>query len=104
MGAGSVRYAEGFGRIDGRCPAAASDQEDSHQNQYDNDGNDTVLRQRGKTLIGFQMSPVLFLPEIIILIGHGHLQPLLSLLPGRFRFKGSSASWQAQTAAYDITE
>jgi hypothetical protein len=78
MGAGSVRYAEGIGRIDGRCPAAASDQEDSHQNQYDDDGNDAVLRQRGKTLIGFQMSPVLFLPEIIILIGHGHLQPLLS--------------------------
>src|SRR3954464_15208946 len=67
MGAGSVRYAEGFGRIDGRCPAAASDQEDSHQNQYDDDGNDAVLRQRGKTLIGFQMSPVLLLPEIIIL-------------------------------------
>jgi hypothetical protein len=78
MGAGSVRYAEGIGRVDGRCPAAASDQEDSHQNQYDDDGNDAVLRQCGKTLIGFQMSPVLFLPEIIILIGHGHLQPLLS--------------------------
>jgi hypothetical protein len=80
MKAGSVRYAEGIGRIDGRCPAASSDQENSHQNQYDDHGNDAILRQRGETLIGFQMRPVFFLPEIIILIGHGHLQPLLSLL------------------------
>jgi hypothetical protein len=66
--------------IDGRCPAAASDQENGHQNQDDNNGNDTILRHRGEALIGFHMSPVFFLSEIIILISHSHLQPLLSLL------------------------
>src|SRR4051794_14699778 len=80
MRAGSVRYTERIVRVDGRHPATASDQKDGHQNQYRDDSNDDVLRQGGETLIGFQMSPVLFLPEIIILIGHGHLQPLLSLL------------------------
>jgi hypothetical protein len=64
--------------MDGRRPAAASDQENGHQNQDDNHGNDAILRHRGEELIGFHMSPVFFLPEIIILIGHGHLQPLLS--------------------------
>jgi hypothetical protein len=64
--------------MDGRRPAVASDQENGHQNQDDDHGNDAILRHRGEALVGFHMSPVFFLPEIIILIGHGHLQPLLS--------------------------
>jgi hypothetical protein len=90
--------------MDGRRPAVASNQENGHQNQDNDHGNDAILRHRGEALVGFHMSPVFFLSEVIILIGHGHLQPLLSLFPGRFRFKGSPASWQAQTTAYDITQ